>query len=370
MNILQRITRQRTQVVLREPFFGRLILRLDMREDKNCPTFWTDGKYIGFNPDYADKLTDDELRGILVHEVMHCANLHPYRREGRNMAKWNVAADLAINGLILKSGFSLPQGGLVDDELTGEAAERIYNKLPDQQDSQGKGGQGALDEVRDAKPEQGDSQESGSEGEEGWREAVVQAANIERGRVPAGFERMVQRVRRGQVDWRSLLRQFLNQVRRSDYSWSRPSRRHLSQGLILPSMRSIECGTIVFAIDTSGSMDRAILDKVWSECLSALEDIRPEAYIVPCDTEVQAAHVVHVEAGDELGTLNLPGGGGTDFRPVFDYLERENIEPSVMLYFTDLCGEFPKEGPPYPVMWITDYDRSSAPFGLTLAVLS
>ena len=375
MTLEERIKRARVQLVLREPFFGRLVLRLDMVEDVKADTIWTDGRRIGYRPDFVNGLTDLELQGVLVHEVMHCANLHPYRREGRDSKKWNIACDLAINGLIGQAGFSLPSGVLHDSKLDGQAAERIYLGLPDQ-DPQA-GGAGSFDEVRDGggeggfgqAPRAGGSSEDVQAAAEEWRGAVVQAAGAAAGKLPAGFDRLIKRIRRGRVDWRAVLRQFLNQVRACDYTWSRPSRRHISSGLILPSMRSIECGLVVFAFDTSGSMCQSILDKAWAECVSALEDVRPEAYLIACDSKVQ--RIEHIEGGDPLpDKLNLPGGGGTDFRPVFDRIATDGLLPAVVVYFTDLDGCFPSFMPGYPVLWITDDDKTLAPFGLTLPVLS
>lgn len=107
----------------------------------------------------------------------------------------------------------------------------------------------------------------------------------------------------------------------------------------------------------------------WAECVSAVEDSRPEAYLIACDSKVQ--RVDHVEPGDPLpDKLNLPGGGGTSFVPVFDRIESDGLSPAVVVYFTDLEGRFPSADPGYPVLWVTDNDSRRAPFGLTLAVLS
>jgi predicted metal-dependent peptidase len=381
----KRITKERVQLVLREPFFGRLVLRLEMVEDGSQPTGWVNGLKIGYNPDWIDKLSDEEIRGFLAHEVMHCSNLHPFRREWRNPDKWNVAADLSVNGILLDSGFKLPEGALRDRAFDGDAAERIYSLIPDPESKQGGRGQGkkgpkgvsatgeSFDDIRDPGQDKSGAQSSGDLETimEEWREATVQAATAARkaGKLPGGLDRFVRRVAAGRVDWRSLLRQFLDQVRASDYSWSRPSRRHISSGLILPSMRSIETGLIVFAFDTSGSMDERILKASWGECVSALEDIRPEAKLIMCDSRVQ--RVDSVEPGDLLpDDLNLPGGGGTDFRPIFKRIESEGWSPACVVIFTDLDGNFPDLEPAYPVIWIADNDRTRAPFGITLPVLA
>lgn len=71
-----RIAKAREWLVLDQPFFGVLLLRLKVVEDMSCKTFWVDGVNLGYNPAYLQKLTDPELRGVLCHEVLHVANGH------------------------------------------------------------------------------------------------------------------------------------------------------------------------------------------------------------------------------------------------------------------------------------------------------
>ena len=61
------------------------------------------------------------------------------------------------------------------------------------------------------------------------------------------------------------------------------------------------------------------------------------------------------------------GGGGTDFRPVFDYIKNNSINPACMLYLTDMYGSFPQEAPQYPVLWCATSDIRG-PFGDTLRI--
>ena len=58
----------------------------------------------------------------------------------------------------------------------------------------------------------------------------------------------------------------------------------------------------------------------------------------------------------------IVGGGGTDFRPVFEWVDRQGIQPELLLYFTDAEGEFPKEPPPFPVVWLIK-GRELVPWG-------
>ena len=67
----------------------------------------------------------DQIKGVIAHEVMHCALGHIARRDGREVEQWNVACDLVINPLLLESNFVLPDGALVDQNFMGMGAEEL-----------------------------------------------------------------------------------------------------------------------------------------------------------------------------------------------------------------------------------------------------
>jgi predicted metal-dependent peptidase len=89
--------------------------------------------------------------------------------------------------------------------------------------------------------------------------------------------------------------------------------------------------------------------------------------VVYCDEVVNDAQ----EFGpSEPITLEPKGGGGTNFRPVFDWVEKNGVAPACLVYLTDLCcTEFPDATPGYPVLWVTD-SRRTAPFGETLRIVA
>jgi len=65
--------------------------------------------------------------------------------------------------------------------------------------------------------------------------------------------------------------------------------------------------------------------------------------------------------------LEPRGGGGTDFRPVFAWVDENHIQPVCLIYLTDLCCYSYPEPPDYPVLWVTD-SRRTAPFGETVRI--
>src|SRR5713101_1334995 len=135
----RKLTRARTQLLLNQPFFGSLCLRLKL-EPGPVPTMATDGKRILYNPAFVDSLKPSEIEGTFAHEVMHCALGHHCRRGTRDRQVWNEAADLAINPILIGNRFTLPSGALIDPAFDNLSAEEIYSRLlRDKNDDSGAG---------------------------------------------------------------------------------------------------------------------------------------------------------------------------------------------------------------------------------------
>jgi predicted metal-dependent peptidase len=157
MNPKEKISKARAGLVLDMPFFGSLALRLDIQEDASCPTAATNGRIMFYNPNFIEKLPLEQVKGIICHEVMHCACAHHVRRQGRDAQKWNIAADYVVNQILEDCKISLPPGRLLDPAYKGMNADEIYNRLPDTDTQAADGGEqgsdpGGCGEVRDAVP--------------------------------------------------------------------------------------------------------------------------------------------------------------------------------------------------------------------------
>ena len=158
--------------------------------------------------------------------------------------------------------------------------------------------------------------------EQAWDEAMHQALNIARaeGKVPGQVEETVKNAHASTLDWRTLLRRYMTDAARSDYSWSLPNRRFIHGGLYLPSIRSEGIDAIAVIVDTSGSLPAATLAEFWAELREVAAEIRPETVILlQVDAAVQdAAEYAPDDLPDEIA---LKGRGGTDFRPGFAWLD-------------------------------------------------
>jgi predicted metal-dependent peptidase len=85
------VTAALVRIVLQHPFFGTVICALEVNPDPTCFTAWTDGRKVGYAPGFIASLNAKQVQGLLAHEALHVALLHPWRRGNRDHRKWNVA---------------------------------------------------------------------------------------------------------------------------------------------------------------------------------------------------------------------------------------------------------------------------------------
>ena len=317
---VQKLTRSRVQLLILQPFFGTLCLRLKLIPG-DLPTMATDGSRIVYNPAFVDELKPAELEGTLAHEVMHCALGHQCRRGTRDPGLWNEAADFAVNPILVANGFTLPAGALIDPAFANLSAEEIYARMlqkrtggstaPKQTPQQASpgggtaGGQqqtpgpsssspssgsssqsvpnqsqqasgqvsgstpaqpGRFGEVMDATDEHGQTSSPAEQRrqEHEWNIAAEQALRSAKtcGHDPLGVERPLTESRQSQQDWRAVLRDFVTATAPCDYRWTPPNRRFISSGLYLPSVERRGLGEIVIAVDTSGSIGKIELEQL------------------------------------------------------------------------------------------------------------
>ena len=102
---LDRMTKARTGLLIDQPFFGTLAMRLKMVEDKSIKTLNVDGQTMHYNPEFVKSMDNDLCKSAVAHEVMHCVLEH-VGSTGRgitlNPKKWNYAADYATNDILKK----------------------------------------------------------------------------------------------------------------------------------------------------------------------------------------------------------------------------------------------------------------------------
>lgn len=353
MNASEALAAARTQLVLRHPFFGMLALRLRLVERTDLPfkTMGVDGKHMYYDPDFVRSCPKSLLQAAVAHEVVHCALNHISRRGTRDAMRWNKAIDYATNLILDDAGLEVDMTNwLFDERFKDMSAEEIYDRLQSECDdggsgsSSGSGDQAVFDEHM-AGHDKLDEQQ--------WAAATIQAAQAAQavGKLPGSLRRLVDDLLEPQIDWREKLAQFMHAARGlSDYSWMRPQRRMLVYGTVLPSMEGRALGTLVAVSDDSGSVDSKMLQALASEINGIAISTSPEKLIhISCDARIN--HVAEFSPHDEF-VMTSNGGGGTDFRPPFAYVDEHGIQPQCLIYLTDGYGPFPTEAPSYPVLWV------------------
>ena len=418
-----------TELLRKQPFFGSLVLRLPLRADPTRRTLASDGREIRYSPDWVAETDAHLIETAMARVVMACALKHHTRRGERAPERWQTASQLVTHALLRDAGFTLPPDALAWEDLS---VEQAYDRLPESGDddsgddgnpaedasgaSAGAGGQpppGGGDESGDLPDPAGDDDDQGEDGtsdappshdpsgtgevmdagaragdgsgeasvdtaaeEQAWDEAMHQALSIARaeGKAPGGVEETVRNAHASTLDWRTLLRRYMTDAASRDYSWSAPNRRFIDSGLYLPSIRSEGIDTITVIIDTSGSVPAQTLAEFWAELREVVDEIRPERVIVlQVDAALQDA--AEYTADDLPGEIVLKGRGGTDFRPGFEWLDEQGIQPTVCLYFTDMeCSSYPESQPPFDVVWVNwnpvPSERNAEPWGERIDIAS
>lgn len=353
------LVKARLALVMDHPFFGALALRLTHVASEQIETMATDGVSLLYNPVFVDSLSRAELVGVYAHEVMHCAMLHHTRRENRDMGRWNEACDHAINPVLKASGFSLPEGALLDPAYAGLSAEQVYGRLP----VPPPGGEGKPKQPGQVLDAPGEAAEESAE----WQVAVKQAIQTAKamGSLPAGIAEEIAKATAPKADWRAILRRFVQQSAAADFSWRQPNRRYVASGLYLPSLASESLPPIAVILDTSGST-QSVMKEFVGELQDIVNECRPErTYLLEVDAKVH--RVSEYEPGDSFADFSPVGLGGTKFEPGFDWLDENQVSPVCAIYLTDGEGHFPENPPPYPVLWAIS-TAIVAPFGETVRI--
>lgn len=371
-----------SKMTLREPFIAAVFTRLD-RTFIEEGTAAVNGKRVIFGASFCNKLTDDELMFVALHEAMHVVLMHMWRREGRNPAMWNIANDAIINDTLIRMGYTMPQDGVRIGWVTeGMSSEDVYRRLMDEQQNQdGSGGSGQGEPTVDEDGVQhsggggwdgdGDLEDAENAADAADMEATIMtAARMAKACGQKGA--LIDRVLGGElaptVSWTEALRHVLTSAARNDYTYRRFNRRLLSSGLYLPALYSDELGGLLIGVDTSGSVGPRELDQIAGEINAIVEDCRPEwVEVVYCDTSIKGKE--RFMQGDPV-KLHPKGGGGTRFAPVFDYVAQMDERVAAVVFLTDLEGNT-KEcvDPGVPVVWaVTQRPRQDVPFGQVVEV--
>lgn len=402
-----------------------------LRYEMNLSSLYigTDGEKILFNPRYLVQryLSDRVLvNRAYLHMVLHCLFRHPFHLNEREEELWNLACDIAVESIVdalpakavslVVSDKRSETYEMLRRELKVLSAEGIYRVLQEKRLSLQEFGKLQLefwvddhvfwehrkeeqkqdqennDENQNQQNEQEEQEERQQQLEEKWTEIGEKTeTNLETFSKDMGAEagELLQYLKvenRERYDYRQFLQKFvtLKEDMRVDedafdfifytYGLQLYGNLPLIEALEYQEVKKVE--ELVIAIDTSESCEGETVKRFLEETyaiLSASESFfhKMNIHIIQCDAAVQSDKKItsKEELVQFMEEFELRGSGGTDFRPVFRYVDKLIAEKAFqnlkgLLYFTDGYGSFPKHRPPYDAAFVfyhEDYMDATVP---------
>ncbi len=391
MTYKDKITKAKARLMLEHPYFGTIASSLPLEKNNDILTFTSDGEKMRYNSEYLDRLSLEEVEFVMANGAMHTVLKHHERVNGRTKWLWQTATDYVVNAMLVKNGMHLPEYAYFEEKFDGMYVEEVYEMLrAEMRDNSDHSMEQETEQITDSdetdapnlhmqkehmpdvnteetQEENADDQEeeaSTSEPETLSEEIKEHLEQIfqkhkRQGKLPKDLQFVVPEYFSHKVDWREFLYGYIATHAKTSYTFTPPNMKFLYRGIYLPSMSS-DLLRIIVAVDTSGSVDEALLSTFLGEVSSMMQQYpNYEIDLITADAKVQSVHTFL--PGEPL-VYELGGGGGTDFRPVFEYIDRHIDYPTLLIYFTDGEGAYPKEEVSYDVLWVMP-EAKEVPFG-------
>ena len=316
-------------------------------------TAYTDGFNKRYSREFISKLSDEELRGIVMHENLHVALKHMQRFTNEFKANphlTNVSADYVVNDIINnftdKSICKLPEGALYDKQFHNWSVREVYEYLKKESKKDNNDGstnvESAIDKLKPL-----DEHDFENAKQMTPEQVADQASKIDRalreggilaGRMGAKIPRQISDLLEPKVNWREVLRDFVTSASRGseEYTWRRFNKRLMANDIYMPSLENETVGELIIAIDTSGSIGVAELTEFASELSSICESVNPSRVrVLWWDTEVHAMQTFDDGYNNIASLLKPEGGGGTLASCVAEYINEHKLKAEGVIVFTD-----------------------------------
>ena len=374
---MKRLILSRTRLLCNHGFYGVLLMHMKFALNEHISTAGTDGVTTYFSPAFLDTLSDKELDFVLMHEVLHVVLQHCSRYGDRNRLLFNVACDIVVNSHILYSNgmdltsISLGEDGalmhLAPDGKEGYlyTAEEVYVMLIKDPDWESYANAWDVHEFWGTFPR--DSVEV-----EAWKQSfkdACQSMGMRGGQgMPLFAERMLKEMQKPQIDWRTLINDFVQQDV-CDYSFTPPDKRFFETDFLLPDYNDFDesVKNILFMIDTSASMSDKMVASAYYEVKGAIDQYggKLQGWLGFFDWQVKTPRPFC--GTDELLKIRPIGGGGTNFKNVFAYIrdKMQDNPPTAIILLTDGYADFPDESMAngVPVLWVINNEEVTPPWG-------
>ena len=382
-------------------FLDRALAKLQLQERFGLEGIATDAQKLYYDPLYVLRLyqkTPAALTRACLHSLLHCIFAHTYGYEKLDAERWDLAADIAVEAVILEleldavtleNDVELPgKLKVLRQDAGGLTADKLYRYLKRTELPK----QTIVDYQKSFRrdlhlywkaPEQMEMTEEEWQAISRRIRAELKSFTESRGMGEALKESLDESTKE-RYDYHKILQRFMVMGERMGVNEEEYDYIYYTYGLStygnLPLLEPLEyreekkVREFVIAIDTSascrGSIVKSFLRKTF-EMLKEGENFfqKVNIHILQCDSEIQSD--VKITDREELEAylkdISLRGFGGTDFRPVFAYVEElqekgefENLKG--LIYFTDGFGIYPPLQPPYDVIFaFLNEDKTRGP---------
>jgi predicted metal-dependent peptidase len=394
--IIDKLTTARVGLLLKAPFFGNMATRMRLVDASEwCPTAATNGRDFYYNVDFVKKLSVKKLEFLFGHEIMHCVFDHFGRCGSRDRQLANIAQDFAVNQILVdeRIGEKITEVKICfDNKYRGMAWEEIYDELYEKaekipmdqllkqlgdlldehinEDGSGPGKDGDGEGDKDGKGKPTISKEDAQRIRDEIKEAMIQsAAAAGAGKVPAGIQRLIKDMTEPKMDWRQLVRQEIQSIVRNDYSFTRPNRKSMHSGAILPGMKEATTIDVGIAIDMSGSIGTEDASTFLGEVKGIMDQYEDFKINLWCfDTSIYNHQEISQDNAHDLMEYEPQGGGGTDFDVNFEFMKEQGFVPKKFIMFTDgyPCGSWGDEDYCDTIFIVKGNTSAESPFGQTV----
>lgn len=376
LSVEQRIERAHVRLMQDSNFclFSGTFMVGKVTVSDTTPTAWTNGRDVTYGRGFVESLNDKQLAFLIVHEAMHKTYRHLTTWQNlfkKNKRLANMAADYVINLQIVGmdsygTTVEMPRDadgevlGLLDERFKDMDTKQVFDILLKEQDGKRRGNRkdgdvGGQSEDGSTSPDDGDGDDGTTLDEHDWegasklsqeerdqlardidqaiREGAILAGK-NKGRLPRGINDLLH----PKVNWKDALADFVKTAAAgADQStWRKPNRRYIANDIVMPSTHSLRLESIVWAMDTSGSISEE-LGRFHAEAKKLSLEVMPESVeLLYWDTEV-AAHESYSGSSVEnfVSETHPQGGGGTQPDCIPAYLIEKQIKPQCIVVFTD-----------------------------------
>jgi predicted metal-dependent peptidase len=372
-----------------------MVGKVEIKDD--VPTACTNGRDVMYGRAFIDKLSESNVKGVILHENLHKAFRHTTMWKhlyDKHAQIANMACDYVINQMIVDSDphgqeVALPKEGLLDPKYRGMDSQQVFNDLMKQAKKGSVHVKTVGDQVGKDIPVDKDGNGEGMEGldEHDWdgakemdaKEKEALAKDIDQalrqgailaGKMKGNVPREVTDALEAKVDWREAMREFVNSfcMDKDESTWRRPNRRWIDQDVYMPSLIGESVGRIVVAIDMSGSIGTEEIGQFLGEVRKICDTVKPEGIdLLYWDTDVCQHEKYEQDQLDNLLSSTKPkGGGGTDPRCIPRYIKDHKLKPECAVVLTDgYVNEWGKWD--CPTLWGITTDITS-PIGKSVRV--